>query len=131
MKRLAIIGSSGYLGRTLVEHLRQRRSDVEILGLDIRPPGAAQARPQRFVEMDIVSPALGAALREFGPESVIHAAYVVAPIRDRKRMRRVNVEGWSNLLDAAAGCGTERVMLVSSATAYGAWPDNPVPIEET
>ena len=130
MKRLAITGSSGYLGRKFVEHLRRVRSDVEILGLDICPPGPAPGSPHRFTRMDILSPDLGGTLSEFRPDSVIHAAFVVAPIRDRRKMRRVNVEGSRNLLDAAGRCGAERLMLVSSATAYGAWPDNPVPIEE-
>src|SRR6185436_907062 len=50
---------------------------------------------------------------------------------DRRRMRSVNVDGCRNLLDAAAGCGAGRLMLISSATAYGAWPDNPVPMDES
>jgi UDP-glucose 4-epimerase len=131
MKRLAITGSSGYVGRTFVEHLRQRRGKVEILGLDIRPPGPAEAAPHRFVEVDIPGSALAKALRDFQPDTVVHAAFVLAPMRNRQKMRRINVEGCSDLLAAAASCGAERVMLVSSATAYGAWPDNPVPIEET
>lgn len=131
MKRLAITGSSGYLGRKFVECLRQRRGEVEILGLDIRPPAPAAAHPHRFVEVDILSPALGEALRDFQPDTVVHAAFVLAPMRDRQKMRRINVEGCRGLLAAAASGGAERVMLVSSATAYGAWPDNPVPIEES
>jgi UDP-glucose 4-epimerase len=114
MKRLAITGSSGYLGTRFVEYVRQRRGEVEILGLD-----------------DILSPGLGEALRDFQPDTVVHAAFVLAPIRDREKMRRINVEGSRAVLAAAATCGAERVMLVSSATAYGAWPDNPVPIEES
>ena len=131
MKRLALTGSSGYLGRKFVEYLRQRRGEVEILGLDIRPPAPAEAAPHRFVEVDILSSGLGDALRDFQPDTVVHAAFVLAPIRDQQKMRRINVEGCSALLAAAASCGAGRVMLVSSATAYGAWPDNPVPIEES
>jgi UDP-glucose 4-epimerase len=131
MKRLAITGSSGYLGSKFVEHLRQRRGEVEILGLDIRAPALGAAHPHRFVELDISSPGLGEALRDFQPDTVVHAAFVLAPMRDRQKMRRINVAGCGDLLAAAAKCGAERVMLVSSATAYGAWPDNPVPIEES
>lgn len=131
MKRLAITGSSGYLGRTFVEHVRQRRGEVEILGLDIRPPAPDAARPHRFAEVDMLSPSLNATICDFRPDTIVHAAFVLAPMRDRQRMRRINVEGCGNLLAAAASCGAERVMLVSSATAYGAWPDNPVPIEES
>jgi UDP-glucose 4-epimerase len=131
MRRLALTGSSGYLGRKFVEHLRQRREEVEILGVDIRPPAPAAAHPHRFAEVDILSPGLSEALRDFQPDTVVHAAFVLAPMRDREKMRRINVGGSSALLAAAATCGAERVMLVSSATVYGAWPDNPVPIEES
>lgn len=131
MRRLALTGSSGYLGRKFIEHLRQRSGEVEILGLDIRPPAPGAARPHRFAELDILGPGIGEALRDFQPDTVVHAAFVLAPLRDQRKMRRINVEGCGDLLAAAAKCGAERVMLVSSATAYGAWPDNPVPIEES
>jgi len=130
MKRLAITGSSGYLGRKFVEHLRRHRPDVEILGVDVRSPATAKALPDRFVELDILDSSLAELLRDFQPDTVVHAAFLLAPLRDRRKMRRVNVDGCRNVLDAAGTCGAERVMLVSSATAYGAWPDNPIPIDE-
>lgn len=34
------------------------------------------------------------------------------------------------VLDAAAGAGVGSVVVTSSATVYGAWPDNPVPLTE-
>jgi nucleoside-diphosphate-sugar epimerase len=34
------------------------------------------------------------------------------------------------LLDAAAGIGAGTIVLLSSATVYGAWPSNPVPLTE-
>jgi len=41
-----------------------------------------------------------------------------------------DVEGTRALLDAAAAIGTTAVVLLSSATVYGAWPSNPVPLTE-
>src|SRR5205085_660701 len=35
-----------------------------------------------------------------------------------------------NVLEAAAAAGTEHVLVTSSTTAYGAFADNPVPIDE-
>ena len=131
MKRLALTGSSGYLGRTFIEHLRRQAGAVEILGLDIRAAAPGVGAPHRFAELDILSPHLAGTLRDFQPDTVVHAAFVLAPMRDRHEMRRINVEGTRALLAAAADFGAERVMLVSSATAYGAWPDNPVPIDES
>ncbi len=130
MKRVAITGSSGYLGTKLTEHLRRHHGHAEILGIDIRAPGRARPSPDRFVTLDILSGELAGVLQDFRPDTVVHAAFVFTPMRDRRKMRRINVEGCRNLLDAAAGAGVERLMLVSSATAYGASADNPVPIDD-
>ncbi len=45
-------------------------------------------------------------------------------------MAKVNVEGTRRVLDAAAAVGARKVVLMSSATVYGAWPNNPVPLTE-
>jgi UDP-glucose 4-epimerase len=130
MKRVAITGSSGYLGRKFAEHLRRQQGQVEILGIDVRAPGRTAPPPDRFVTLDILSPDLARTLQDFKPDTVVHAAFVFAPIRDRRQMRRINVDGCRNLLAAVAGTSVERLMLVSSATVYGASAENPVPIDE-
>ena len=45
-------------------------------------------------------------------------------------MARVNVDGTRRVLDAAAAVGVRRLVRVSSATVYGAWANNPVPLTE-
>jgi len=45
-------------------------------------------------------------------------------------MARVNVEGTRRVLDAAAAVGVRKVIRVSTAAVYGAWPNNPVPLTE-
>ena len=45
-------------------------------------------------------------------------------------MYDVDVNGTHNVLEAAGEAGTEQVLVTSSAVAYGAFPDNPVPITE-
>jgi nucleoside-diphosphate-sugar epimerase len=42
----------------------------------------------------------------------------------------VDIEGTWALLEAAGAVGVSTVVVLSSATAYGAWPDNPVPLTE-
>ena len=42
----------------------------------------------------------------------------------------MDVNGTHNVLEAAAAAGTAQVLVTSSATAYGAFPDNPVPLTE-
>jgi UDP-glucose 4-epimerase len=103
---------------------------VEILGIDVRAPGRTVPPPDRFVTLDMLSPDLAGTLQDFKPDTVVHAAFVFTPIRDRRKMRRINVDGFRNVLAAVAGTSVERLMLVSSATVYGASADNPVPIDE-
>ena len=45
-------------------------------------------------------------------------------------MHRINVGGTRSVLEAASQAGTPQVLVASSGTAYGAWPDNPVPLKE-
>ncbi len=61
---------------------------------------------------------------------VVHLAGVVDPIADVALMARVNVEGTRRVLDAAASVGARRIVRISSATVYGAWPNNPLPLTE-
>jgi nucleoside-diphosphate-sugar epimerase len=42
----------------------------------------------------------------------------------------VDIVGTRALLDAAGAVGIAHVVLLSSATVYGAWPNNPVPLTE-
>jgi len=129
IRRLAITGSSGYFGEALVRHFRQQPGDVRILGVDVRDPHGVS--PDEFANLDILSDKLADVLAAFGPDTVIHSAFAMHPRGNARRMRRVNVEGCRNLLDAMDSISPARLMIVSSATVYGAWPDNPVPLEET
>lgn len=131
MKRLAITGSSGYLGSKLVEHYRGRHPNIETLGIDIVPPPSESATPHEFVELDICDPEFGEVLRSFAPDAVIHSAFVVAPMRNERKMRKINVEGCKNVLAAIEKCEVSHFMFVSSTTAFGALPDNPIPLDES
>jgi UDP-glucose 4-epimerase len=127
MKRIAITGVSGYLGGKLADALHQ--SEVQTLGIDVRRP--AEPITDEFAELDICDEELVQVLTEFSPDTIIHAAFVVTPLRDQQAMRRINVEGTRNLLKSVESISPKRLMVLSSATAYGAWPDNPIPMEES
>ena len=45
-------------------------------------------------------------------------------------MASVNVEGTRRVLAAAAAVSATRIVRISSAAVYGAWPSNPVPLTE-
>jgi UDP-glucose 4-epimerase len=129
MKRIAITGSSGYLGSSLIRYFAMREPKVEILGLDIVPPKVPGNH--EFLQLDMCRPEFAQALKDFQPDTVVHAAFVVQPMHNERRMRAINVEGSRNVLQAAAAAGAERLLVTSSATALGACPDNPVPLDDS
>jgi len=128
MQRVAITGSSGYYGRKLIEHVRRESPDTQVLGIDVVPP--SEIAPHEFVQADIRSPDVRTALRGFQPDTIIHLAFVVNPIRDKRLMNDINVGGTKNVFEAVRSLRPQRFLMASSATAYGAWPDNPIPIHE-
>jgi len=128
--RYLITGGSGYIGSRLTEILAAR-DDVEgIVNLDIRPPARPQAKAT-FVRGDVRDYAsIHSLLERERPDAVVHLAFVLNPIRDEARMYEIDVAGTQAVLQAASDAGVGQVLVASSASAYGAFPDNPVPIAE-
>lgn len=127
MERIVITGSSGYLGRKLCARLAEQGRVV--LGIDVAAPLSHNSASQ-FHRADICDPKLLDVIREFRPDTIIHGAFIVKPIRNTKRMTEVNVGGTDNMIRIVRELKLERFLFVSSATALGAWPDNPVPIPD-
>jgi len=128
--RYLITGGSGYIGSRLTEMLAGREEVERIVNLDVRPPARPHAKAT-FVRGDVRD--LGAVqylLESHEPDALVHLAFLLNPIRDEARMYDIDVNGTATVLRAAAEAGTQQVLVTSSATAYGAFPDNPRPIAE-
>ena len=128
--RYLITGGSGYIGSRLVERLAEREDTERIVVADIRPP--ASFRPKTAFERLDVRDYAGARglIASERPDVLIHLAFVLNPIHDQEAEYDIDVGGTQNVLRAASEGGIEHVMVTSSATAYGAFPDNPVPMSE-
>ncbi len=129
MHRIAITGSSGYYGRKLIEQVRRESPGASILGIDVVPPPAAA--PNEFVKLDIRNPDVRTTIAKFQPDTIVHLAFVVNPTRNNQQMHDINVGGALNVFEAVRTLRPQRFLMASSATAYGAWPDNPTPMHET
>jgi UDP-glucose 4-epimerase len=129
MQRVAITGSSGYYGRKMIEYARRKMPETRILGIDVVPPRSSP--PDEFVQLDIRNPEVQATLAKFSPDTIVHLAFVVNPTHNNREMHDINVGGTQNVFAAVRWIQPQRFLLSSSATAYGAWPDNPVPMHET
>jgi UDP-glucose 4-epimerase len=128
--RYLITGGSGYIGSRLVDHLSGREETDAIVVADVRPP--ASFRPKTtFAKLDVRDKhAARDLLARERPDCVVHLAFLLNPIRDEAAMYDVDVNGTQNVLEAASSAGVEHVLVTSSTTAYGAFPDNPVPLSE-
>ncbi|HEY2602902.1 MAG TPA: NAD-dependent epimerase/dehydratase family protein [Thermoleophilaceae bacterium] len=128
--RYLVTGGSGYIGSRLVERLSQRDDVERILICDIRPPTSFRPKTE-FRQLDVTDKARVRELVESErPDVLIHLAFLLNPIHDEFRMYDVDVGGTQNVLEAAEAAGVRQLLVTSSATAYGAFADNPLPIPE-
>jgi UDP-glucose 4-epimerase len=128
MTVFGVTGASGPLGMRLCEALCARGTG-SIVGVDAAPPRADLAGLE-FRTMDIRDPGLITLWRDAAVRSVIHLAAALDPIRGRREMQSLAVDGTRNVLDAASACGAEQILFLSGATVYGAHPDNPPRLTE-
>jgi UDP-glucose 4-epimerase len=128
--RYLITGGSGYIGSRLTDELSGREETEKIIDVDLRPPPRAWPKTE-FVKADIRDRRKMHEVMERNEiDALLHFAFVLNPIRDEDRMYDIDVNGTQAVLQAAADAGVKQVIQTSSATAYGAFPDNPKPIAE-
>lgn len=129
MKTVLITGSSGYIGSKLVESLQQNDRVEKIVGLDLKPSPKAQPK-MHFYCRDIREP-LNDLLDSHRIDTVIHTAYVLPPLHDKKLMEDININGTKNVMNLCESSKVSHLIYTSSTTAYGFHPDNPVPMDES
>jgi UDP-glucose 4-epimerase len=138
---VGLTGATGHIGGLLLRRLLDDPDVAEVRSVARRalalPEGEAQAHGQdgpapraRLVHTpaDLRERAAQDALR--GVDLLYHLGAQVwqgAGAAGLEEMYGTNVAGTRNVLLAHPGA----VVLVSSATVYGAWPDNPLPLEES
>jgi UDP-glucose 4-epimerase len=128
--RYLITGGAGYIGSRLVDLLSRREDTERIVICDLAPPAAYRPKTE-FERVDVRDrEAVRAALERSGADALIHLAFILNPSHDEHFMYDVDVNGTHNVLEAAAAAGTPQALVTSSSTAYGAFPDNPVPLTE-
>lgn len=128
--RYVVTGGSGYIGSRLLDRLVERDDTERVVIADVRPPRAFRPKAE-YQHLDVRDRRRAEEiLRSERPDVVVHLAFVLDPIHDERAMYEVDVHGTANVLEAATAADVGHVLVTSSATAYGAFADNPVPLTE-
>jgi UDP-glucose 4-epimerase len=128
VRRIAITGVSGYLGNRLLRRLTQEEDVESIVGIDLNPPRSGSPK-LHFHSRDVREPFIDV-LQANKVDAAVHLAFAVRPSHDHEGARRVNIDGARNFIEACDKASVESLLYLSSHTAYGPHPDNPVPITE-
>lgn len=125
--RLAVTGTSSFLGSRLLRRLAAERGGDALVAVDVAAPPPALGVRHRA--LDLTEPAsdqsLLEALREEEVDAVFHSAFFTSPRRDASHAHELESIGTLNLLAAAAAAGVGHVFLRSFTAVYGASGQNP------
>lgn len=116
MATVVLTGAASALGRRVRARLDADPTVPEVVELDL-----ADGRERPAAD-------LKAALE--GATALVHLGRTDGAELDGTGAGGVDVEGTRHLLDAAGSVGVDRVVVLSSATVYGAWSNNPLPLTE-
>lgn len=126
MSRVVVTGAASPLGCRVATLLLERSDVTSLAAVDLLAPSVEGAGVH---QLDMVSRDLTAAFA--GAESVIHLASVFGPAIEGPEIDDgVEVTLARRTFEAADRYGAERVVVLSTATAYGPWANNSVPLTE-
>ncbi|MDQ1358006.1 MAG: hypothetical protein QOF81_2544 [Acidimicrobiaceae bacterium] len=129
MSTVVVTGAAGFVGQRVLRRLAAQGQPV--VAVDAVPIGEGGDHPdRRLVDLardprERLLPALA------GAGSVLHLAWSHSdPAHSNPGVPFPNLIALRRVLEAAGTAGVERFLHVSSATVYGAWANNPVPLAE-
>lgn len=119
MTTILVLGGAGLIGKPVIEGLSARGHDV-VCGDIVTDPELEVDVPT--VRCDVTDPDdVGSVIRDHGPDTVVHLAYIVGgdTMTDLSRSVRVNVLGMDTVFRAAAERDVGQVVWASTVGAYG------------
>jgi UDP-glucose 4-epimerase len=125
----AITGISGYLGSNLLPVLRKNFSKSLIVGIDIKKPNKNEKMIDHFYERDIRNQLEDIFVKHHVTD-VIHLAWTVKPIHNKKKAYSIDIDGTLNVLQESEAANIEYFLHTSSTLSYGAHQDNDFPLTE-
>ena len=113
MRTVVLTGMGSALGRRVAERLDARPGVDRVIDVDLSTLGGLELKA-----------------RVEGADSLVHLGRTDGVELDGTGAGGIDVAGTRELLDAVGAVGVDSVVVLSSATTYGARPDNPVPLTE-
>ncbi|HEX6392110.1 MAG TPA: NAD-dependent epimerase/dehydratase family protein [Acidimicrobiales bacterium] len=136
MRSVVVTGVGGSLGQRVARLLAEHHDVDRIVGIDMVAPAFSHPKLEfRMVDLSVPGGADGQLRESFrGVDGILHLAWRTPDERGRPsdvaEAAVANRTSLSRVLQAAAEADVVSVVFVSSATVYGAWPDNKVPLTE-
>ncbi|MDQ6837096.1 MAG: NAD-dependent epimerase/dehydratase family protein [Actinomycetota bacterium] len=134
MSRVVVTGLAGSLGQRVASLLAGHLEVTTLVGIDIEsspalPSGAVEVTADLQGDPEPIRRAMA------GASAVVHLAWQTPDSLHHDKDDGIaawstNLASLRQVLDLAAEAGVDTVVHLSSATVYGAWPDNPVPLSE-
>jgi len=123
MSTVLVTGAAGQVGRRLTAILARSPWVDRVLAVDLAglPSAGAKVEAHSF-DLSQCSACDELAALAKRADSIVHLAWLPEGGQ--------NLAATRNVLDAAQSIGPALLVYLSSATVYGAWADNPVPITE-
>lgn len=126
MARLVVTGAASPLGRRVATLLAARDDVDTVVAVDLR---AADAPGVVVQQLDLATSDLTSVFAD--ADAVVHLASVFGPALEGPEIDdAVEVTMARRVLAAADKASVDRVVLLSSATVYGPWANNAVPLTE-
>ncbi|WP_370323876.1 NAD-dependent epimerase/dehydratase family protein [Euzebya sp.] len=128
MSTTAVLGVTTPIGRAVLRRLSADDGVSRLLAVDATTP----SMPPPRVEVRTMDPRdrlLALALD--GVDVLVHCAFTDDMSASPDSLYGANVGGTRNVLAAADAAGVGHVVVMSTAMAYGAHHDNPLPLDET
>jgi UDP-glucose 4-epimerase len=126
MEKVLITGIAGGQGRLLARRLRE---NFEVCGVD-RVGWEGAPRGVKVHVVDVRKKKFEDIIRTEMPTAIVHMGFIRHfRATDRERYD-TNVRGTKQLLDHCIHHGVQKLVVVSSAYVYGAFPENPYFLDE-
>ncbi len=127
MGRIAVTGTSSFLGARILRRQVEARGADAVMALDIAAPPATLGVRHRMVDFTLPGSdqRLVDVLGEEEVDTVVHAAFFTNPRRDAAYSHELESIGTLHLVAAAAAAGVSHFVMRSFTAVYGARGQNP------